>query len=138
MAAKTVVIDASVASKWFLLEPDRPAARSVQRDHDLIAPELIIAEVMNAIWKNVRQSRVDPIQVPLIADALPRSFSRLWPLLPLLPRAVEISLALDHPIYDAFYIALAEQEGVNLVTADERLWRKTRRTPYAGRLRKLG
>jgi predicted nucleic acid-binding protein len=52
-----VVVDASVAIKWFIQEPDRTAARLLlEPDKRLLAPELLVAEVANAIWK--RSSRV--------------------------------------------------------------------------------
>ncbi|HEY5047864.1 MAG TPA: type II toxin-antitoxin system VapC family toxin [Rhizomicrobium sp.] len=66
-----------------------------------------------------------------VADALPKRFTVIVPLRILAARAGEIAVELDHPVYDAFYIALAEQEHCVLVTADDRLFRKTRRTPFA-------
>ena len=40
-------------------------------------------------------------------------------------RAVAIAAELDHPAYDAIYLAVAEAFGLRLVTADDRLIRKT-------------
>ena len=42
-------------------------------------------------------------------------------------RALELSLELDHPIYDCFYLALAERERVPLVCADGALKAKARK-----------
>jgi predicted nucleic acid-binding protein len=36
-------------------------------------------------------------------------------------RATEIAIALKHPIYDCFYLALAERERAPLISADKRL-----------------
>jgi predicted nucleic acid-binding protein len=36
-------------------------------------------------------------------------------------RALEIALNLKHPIYDCFYLALAEREGAALISADRKL-----------------
>ena len=41
--------------------------------------------------------------------------------LPLLPRVYAISSAMRVGVYDCIYVALAEQEGCELVTADDRL-----------------
>jgi len=117
-----VVVDASVAVKWFIHEPDRPAARRLlEPDSRLIAPELLVAEVASAMWKRVMAGEGDARQAPLTAASLPRFFARLLPLAPLAARALEIAAALRHPVYDCFYLALAESEDTMLVTADRRL-----------------
>ena len=45
----------------------------------------------------------------------------LDPDLPLLPRAYEISSAARIGVYDCLYVALAERESCELITADARL-----------------
>ncbi len=46
---KTVVVDASVALKWFVDEAGSNQARLLLiRDLSLVAPDLIVAEVCNA------------------------------------------------------------------------------------------
>ena len=127
----TIVVDASVAAKWFIQEVHTPEAEALQRAEEAIAPDLVVAEVLNTIWKNIRLGRIAVEQIELVAAALPMRFSTLVPLTPLAARAGEIAHALDHPIYDAFYIALAERERCAFVTADDRLQRKARGTPFA-------
>ncbi|MGH6916162.1 MAG: type II toxin-antitoxin system VapC family toxin, partial [Geminicoccaceae bacterium] len=106
-----VVVDASVAIKWFIQEPDRAAARRLlEPDKRLVAPELLVAEVANAIWKRVMAGEGDARQAPLTAASLPRFFARLVSLAPLAARALEIAAELRHPVYDCFYLALAESE----------------------------
>jgi len=117
-----IVVDASVAVKWFIHEPDRPAARRLlEPESRLIAPDLIVAEVASAMWRRVMAGEGDPRQAPLTAASLPRFFARLVPLAPLAARAVEIAAELRHPVYDCFYVALTESEDATLVTADRRL-----------------
>jgi predicted nucleic acid-binding protein len=57
---------------------------------------------------------------PTVAS-LPRFFNRLFGLASLGPKAVAIAAELSHPVYDCFYLALAESEDTMLVTADRRL-----------------
>jgi predicted nucleic acid-binding protein len=63
----------------------------------------------------------DARQAPLTAASLPRFFAHLVSLPPLTARALEIAAELRHPVYDCFYLALAESEDATLVTADRRL-----------------
>ena len=45
----------------------------------------------------------------------------LAPILPLMDRALEISIAKRHNFYDCLYVALAERERCELLTADTKL-----------------
>jgi predicted nucleic acid-binding protein len=56
-----------------------------------------------------------------MAIRVPDLFDSLVPCGQLAPRAHEIAGILDHPVYDCFYVALAENRSCLLVTADERL-----------------
>ena len=124
----TLVIDASVATKWILPEPGSDRAAALRHeDDDLIAPALIVSEIGNAIWKRVmwrELQRDDAVRAVEIAINL---VSRLVPISDLAPRALEIAIELQHPIYDCFYLALAEHERVPLVCADGPLVSKTRK-----------
>lgn len=59
------------------------------------------------------------------------------PLRPLAPRAAALARELDHPVYDCFYLALAEAEGAALITADRRLVESVRGRPLAERVTPL-
>lgn len=48
-----------------------------------------------------------------------------------------ITLDLRHPVYDCFYLALAEARGSRSVTADDCLLRVCARTPFAKLVRSL-
>ena len=92
----TAIVDASVAVKWFLLEPKRePAKQLLDGGERLAAPELILAEVANALWRRVILGESDPGQAGATAASLPRFFSRLFGLTPLADRAVECAGALN-------------------------------------------
>ena len=51
------------------------------------------------------------------AARLPLAFDGLIPLAALAQRAVVISRLLNHPVYDCFYLALAEERSAKLMTA---------------------
>ena len=131
----TLIVDASVAVKWVVDEPGSDQALSLYADEDdLVAPTLILAEVGNALWKKYRKALVTERQVKLALDSLPRFFDRLCELPDLAPRAGELALRLDQPIYDCFYLALAERETAALVTADARLFAAARKARIKVRL----
>ncbi len=124
----SLVVDASVALKWFLSEEPHAsqALAVVQSGATLIAPDFVIAEVCNAAWRSARLGRISQAQVNEIAASLPRFFDALVSAAGLAPRAVAIARQIDHPVYDCLYLALAEAEQASVVTADMRLLEKVR------------
>jgi len=128
----SLVVDASVAFKWFLLEePYANQALSIVRGGAvLIAPDLLVAEVCNAAWRSARIGRLSQAQVAEIASTLPLFFDVIVSSTDLAPRAVAIARQLDHPVYDCLYLALAEAEQTGLVTADLQLLGKVRTTSW--------
>ncbi len=48
-------------------------------------------------------------------------------------RALSLAIELQHPIYDCFYLALAQRENALLITADERLLSAARRARLKAR-----
>lgn len=117
-----LVIDASVAAKWFLAETGHVQALALLKEGTrLEAPDLIVAEVANIAWKKHRLGEMRRAQAEAAVAALPHYFGQLWPSRDLAERALGFALALDHPAYDGFYLACAEAAGGTLVTADARL-----------------
>jgi predicted nucleic acid-binding protein len=124
-----LVIDASVALKWFVDEAGSfEAAALIGRGDSLIAPDLIMPEVCNATWKMVRRDMMHPAQQIAAVTQLPSILDELVPTGPLARRAVTITTALNHPAYDCFYLALVEQRGGTLVSADRRLIQRVANT----------
>ena len=128
----TLVVDASVALKWFIAEEPQAghALAPVQNGAGLIAPDLLVAEVCNAAWRSARLGRMSRAQVNEIAASLPLFFDALVSAARLAPRAVAIADDIDHSVYDCLYVALAEAEQASFVTADVRLLGKLRATDW--------
>jgi predicted nucleic acid-binding protein len=117
-----LVVDASVAVRWYLPEDGAEEAESILlSESSLIAPELVIAEIGNAVWKRVRKGEVPRGEAVNIVDRALTAFTSLIPLSELAVSAMALSTKLNHPIYDCFYLALALRETAPLVTADRRL-----------------
>ncbi|MGE0725241.1 MAG: type II toxin-antitoxin system VapC family toxin [Alphaproteobacteria bacterium] len=123
----TLVVDASVAIKWYVDEEGAPAALAIARGGEaMIAPDLVVAEVANVAWRKHRLGQLSAAQVSVIATHLPSAFHELVPSSRLLPAALALSLAHDAPAYDSFYLALAAAADATLVTADARLITRAR------------
>jgi predicted nucleic acid-binding protein len=125
------VLDSSVAFKWVVTEIDSDKARGLRDElrrglHQLFAPDVFPVEVAHALTRAERQRRITPPQAAiLLADVFTTS-PRLYPYLPLLPRAIAISSAARIGVYDCLYVALAEREGCEFLTADDRVIRVLR------------
>lgn len=105
----TIVVDASVAYKWYVAEQDTAAAWAVVAGSDaVIAPELVVVEVCNAAWKAQRKGEISAAQQARIAADITQAFDRLEPLGPFAARASAIAREIDQPVYDCFYLALSE------------------------------
>jgi predicted nucleic acid-binding protein len=130
----TLVVDASVALKWYLIENGAEPARQLLADGDtLVAPELVVAEVCNACWIACRRGEISAAQQGQIAKDITRVFDQLERLVPHAARAVAIARELDHPVYDCFYLAVSEAFDAPLVTADGRLLARVADSPFAAR-----
>jgi len=132
----TLVIDASVALKWVVEEDGTPAALVLRRKSRLIAPELLVAECANILWKKVRRNELTSDEALLAARLLQGADVELLPTRSLLEPATRIAIELDHPAYDCLYLALAIESQCRFVTADESLLRKlgqARRRPLRGK-----
>jgi predicted nucleic acid-binding protein len=134
----TLVVDASVAMQW-LFELDRSdrAEAMLNAGEQIIAPDLVIPEITNAIWKSVAFGDRTPGVAITILGETARHFDELVPSVVLKDRALAIALKLRHAAYECFYLALAEMRECRFVTADERLLRRCADTPFAGRVRPL-
>ena len=118
-----LIIDASIAIKWVSVEEGTPEAVKLRR-HAVAAPELLLAECANILWKKIRRSELTAEEAGFAARLLADADIELMPMRRHFERAIEIATEIDHPAYDCLYLALAEAEGLPFVTADDRLMRK--------------
>jgi predicted nucleic acid-binding protein len=122
------VLDASVAFKWVVPEVDSDKAIRLRDDtrnatHELLAPDIFPIELGHALTRAERQLRLTPPNGWLAWQTVMADAPHFYPSLPLVPRAYALSSRLRIGIYDCVYVALAEREGCEFVTADDRLVR---------------
>ena len=133
-----LVIDASVALKWVLDEPGADAAAAL-RSESLIAPELWLVEAANALWRRTRRGEMSGEEARERLTKLRDAPVASAPIERDLLAAADLAGALDHPVYDCLYLAMAIREDTQLVTADRRFHAVVAASPaLAGRIRLLG
>jgi predicted nucleic acid-binding protein len=121
------VIDAGVAVKWFIPEVDSAQAhqlleRYLQGVDTPVAPDLLIAECGNVFWRRCRQGDITPDEATeSLADLLTLQVP-LVPATSLVQAALSLALQHQRTVYDALYLALAQERNCALITADERFF----------------
>jgi len=125
----SLVVDASIAVKWVVEEAGTTEALVLKRIYRLAAPDLLIAECANILWKKARRGELSLDEASLAARLLQKVDIVLRPMRPFLDAATRIAIMLNHPAYDCLYLAMAEAEQTRFVTADDRLLNKVRQDP---------
>lgn len=134
----SLIIDASIALKWVLDEPDSERARPLLDIPGLAAPDLLWIECANVLWVKARRGQIAPESARLASAALATAPIRSLPTVPLVNLAMDIALDLGHSAYDCLYLAAALTEGLPLITADDAfLARVNDSTRYAHAVKRL-
>jgi len=126
-----VVADASVVLKWQLDDEDCiPQATALRDDFyargavSVIAPHLLLYEVVNGIATATRQKRIAPQKA---IEALSNLIALGVELKEVEPRRIlEASLRYNLAAYDAAYLALAEAQKCDLWTGDRAFYQVVR------------
>ena len=122
-----VVLDASVAVKWLLPEADSEKARGVLSAWnagrlELVAPDLLLGEVANVLWKKAGKRELDRRQAARLFGDFMLLNLPLVAVKSLVLAALDFSFLHEHPVYDCIYVALAAREQCALLTADRKLF----------------
>jgi predicted nucleic acid-binding protein len=125
------VLDSSVALKWVLPESDSGKAIRLRDEytkgiHELLAPDIFPSEIANSLTSAERQKRIRSGESAIFLNDVLSAAPALHHSSPLLIRAMEIAISTKQAVYDCLYLALAEAEGCDLVTADDKLGRGLR------------
>jgi predicted nucleic acid-binding protein len=129
-----VIVDASVMVALYVDEPLSASAqaallRAREAGDDLHAPDLLLIESANALWKRVGRDELD-------RDSAMTAISELATLKDLqrhpldgrlVPPALSLAIAHSLTAYDAAYAALAVQLGGTVISGDDRFVKRARR-----------
>jgi predicted nucleic acid-binding protein len=124
-----IVLDASVAVKWFLPEKVETLAtealallgRSGRNEIQIIVPDSFWVEFASVLWKVIRRGNFPKDSADAALASLKRFNFHTVSSLKLLDNAFQIATAHGRTVYDCLYVALAVQTNSQLITADERL-----------------
>jgi len=122
------VVDASVVLKWFCQPNERDVDRAyLLREQvregkiDIQAPELLIYEITNVLRykQDLKVDDLDKAIESIFEMRMLGSVSKST-----MKKAVQIARKYDATIYDATYLAFAEDLRCPLITADSKFYRK--------------
>lgn len=120
-----MIVDASVILRAYFRDEEQAEAQELIRDHvagrvELVAPTLLLYELINAVRQAERRERITAQE----GETILASFERLGIVLEAVDWKETLALAreFNRSAYDAAYLALAKARGEKLVTGDERLY----------------
>ena len=117
------VVDASVAIRWYVEEIHSiHALQLLEAKNILLAPDLILPEVGNILWKRVRMSDLSLEIAQLHLVAFTSLDLTLVPSIEIISQAFEIASTLDCSVYDSLYVSVAILREARLVTADRKMY----------------
>jgi predicted nucleic acid-binding protein len=123
------VLDASVVIKWFSEEEYTEKAVKLREDFfrgelELAVPDLLLYEVLNALRYNPDFDENDVVEA--VDSLFDIEISIIVPTQHVIKTAINLAYSQKITIYDAFYIALAKDIEFILITADYKLYQKTK------------
>lgn len=127
---KTVVVDTSLALKWIVYEEDSLIAQALLTEWAtqnilLLAPNLLMCEITNSLYKKVRRDEITLKTARYAIETLMTINLNFQMMVDkeLSLKTLNFAHTYNLPAsYDAHYLALAEREGCEFWTADERLY----------------
>ena len=127
MITDKVVIDSSVAIKWFIaqdysLEANKILDAYQSQQITLIAPDLIYAEIGNIVWKIQRFQGLTNHEAEMILDLFQQIQLKIFPADELLKDAYQFAVNYQRTVYDSLYVVLSIRENCKFITADAKLY----------------
>ena len=84
----------------------------------MLAPELMLTKVANALWKLQWAGSLNGLDPQLLLGDARDLVDQIEPDRELQVEALALACHLNHPVYDCLYLALARREAARLLSAD--------------------
>ena len=115
------VLDASLLAALYVDDPateqSEAALGQLERD-ELHAPDFVLLEVANVLWKRVRREELHAADAMAALADLSAASIQLHPVSDLVAQSLALALSHGFTTYDATYVALATRVGGVVVTND--------------------
>lgn len=115
------VLDASVLAALYVDDPATEQSESalarVEGD-ELHAPDFVMLEVANVLWKRVRREELRPQDAMTAVADLSAAAIHFHPIGSLVAQSLALALSHGFTAYDATYVALATRVGGIVITND--------------------
>lgn len=119
------VFDASAIFPLFVTEDKSQIAKEVFSQHkDIIFIDYILIEISNGLASSVRRQRITKDFALNVQKNLHFVINDTIKAHQYLNAAFELSLSINHPVYDCLYAVAAKENNAILVTADEKFAQK--------------
>ena len=127
-----IVIDASVVLKWYLSDEKHGYTalqildKYVSYEIEILAPSLLEYEVLNGLFIARKRGRIQEEMVVTAVEGFLNLEIQQKDISFFYPEVLHFSESYNLSIYDASYLAVANEEGALLVTADKNLYNKVK------------
>ncbi len=116
MALKTLLVTEEGADLALALMDDFR-----HRIHELIAPDTLPIEMCHVLTRTERQGGIPKGDSAVLFAQFLRDCPKLYPYGDLLDRAMQLSSDVRIGVYDCLYVALAEEEQCQVISADMKM-----------------
>ena len=127
------VLDSSVVIKWFSQEIDTEKAVDLREnflkgDIEITVPDLQLYEIANALRYNKKLNELDvKLAIQSLMDI---GIDIIVPTIDIIASAIEFAFRFNISLYDAYFVALANELKFTLITADEKLYRNIKELKF--------
>jgi len=130
-----IVVDASVAVKWFIAEEnDHDSLELLKRPFEIHAPNLLFLELDNVLCKLIRRDLLSEDIGFEIHDRILDFPIEIHPFPSLQEEALQLAVRTKRSMYDCIYLSLAEALDCRMVTADRKFFESLQGGPMSRHL----